>query len=42
MHRQRLDAVADDFEATMRPMRADMHAIGGTCAETADIKQPTV
>jgi hypothetical protein len=42
MRSRRLDAVANDFEATMRAMRAGMHATGAACAETADIKHQTV
>lgn len=38
MHGQRLDALANYAEATMRAMRAGIHAIGAAYAETADIK----
>jgi hypothetical protein len=38
MHSQRLDALANYSEATMRAMRAGIHAIGAAYAETADIK----
>ena len=34
MHSQRLDALAKYSEATMRAMRAGIHAIGAPCAET--------
>lgn len=38
MHSQRLDALAGYAEATMRAMRAGVHAIGAAYAETAEIK----
>jgi hypothetical protein len=38
VHSQRLDALANYSEATMRAMRAGIHAIGAAYAETADIK----
>lgn len=38
MHSQRLDALAGYSEATMRAMRAGIHAIGAAYAETAEIK----
>jgi hypothetical protein len=37
LHRQWLDAVADDFEATTRAMCPGIHAAGAASAETADI-----
>jgi hypothetical protein len=42
MHRQRLDAVANDPEATTRAIHAGMHAIGPVYAETGDIKRQAV
>jgi hypothetical protein len=37
-HSQRLEALGNDSAATMRAMRAGVHAIGAACAETADIR----
>jgi hypothetical protein len=37
MHRQRVDAVANDSEATMRAMGAGIHTIGAASGESADI-----
>ena len=38
VHSQRLDALANYAEATMRAMRAGVHAIGAAYAELAEIK----
>ena len=37
-HSQRLEALGNDSAATMRAMRAGVHAIGAAYAETADIR----
>jgi hypothetical protein len=42
MHSQRLDAFANDSEATMRAMRPGMHADGAVSADTAHIKHHAV